>query len=224
MSIVFMRSFSAVGDTRIFRVDVDGSDLIELKGGPAFSPSWSPSGSQIAFSRDDGSGLSSIHLMSAVGADLTMLEIAKGAYGSLSWSPDGSRLGFEGIGTIGSVGADGADPTYVDTPAQGKTAFPFWAPDGSGLAFVHAPNNCDAGACNHGTRDFNIFFAPQSGGDIVNITLDRVEGAIDEPDWQPFYPFLGDANCTGSVDSVDAASSLDALLILQYTAGLLDQL
>ena len=100
-----------------------------------FNPTYSPDGTQIAYS--DGIGDNS-HLLQVMNADGSGTHVIVGeqqghTMHNLAWSPDGERLVF-GLGRssgIYIVGADGSGLTLVIPDAT----YPYWSPDGSRISY-----------------------------------------------------------------------------------------
>jgi len=127
-------------------IDASGGQERSITGGSNYywidtSPSWSPDGRRIAFSREDAFGRTKngVYGIYVVGADGKGLRrIAKRAAVAVDWSPDGSSLafvtGFWSTGASGRVGtiglATGATRTFALAGAQDVA----WAPDGRMLA------------------------------------------------------------------------------------------
>jgi TolB protein len=122
---------SASGNARIFIVNRDGTGLRQLtiENNPQYgsteddSPSWSPDGQQIAFSR--------LGLLYLINADGTGID-STGVIGHHpAWSPDGTQIAF----------ADGAiyvmDKSFTPRrlTASGGDFMPRWSPDGHQLVF-----------------------------------------------------------------------------------------
>lgn len=122
---------------RIFVVNRDGTGLRQLTpevAGTDYkyddSPSWSPDGTRLAFSRSgelylinaDGTGLISTHV---IGEDP-------------AWSPDGTQIAYGSIngGINGLFVMDGSfNSRRLTTPPQADQ-MPRWSPDGSQLVFA----------------------------------------------------------------------------------------
>ena len=169
-------------DGKIYRVNVDGSALIQLSAGPADSePAWSPDGGSIAFSRGGQAG--GIYVMSADGGDPVR---RANAGGSPTWSPDGQWVGFacradlEGAVCKVRANDDGAAPVTV-VVRRGYLAYPAWSPDGTRIAF---------------SSDWNMF----------DYWLDLWQASLDG---SPFTMILGSANLNPGFDRVQPAWSPD---------------
>jgi tol-pal system beta propeller repeat protein TolB len=143
-------------------------------------PTWSPDGTKIAFSRDDGSGWVSLYVMNADGSTVTRLTNPGTANDyEPAWSPDGTKIAFQrnrdGNVEIYVMNADGSDTTRL-TDSPGDDLAPSWSPDGSQLAFV---SNRGGGSPLH---DIWIMNADASGA--RNLTLSATASDHD-PAWSP---------------------------------------
>ena len=78
------------GDSGIFVINPDGSQMEQLSYGVDGQPSWSGSGSQIAFVRND----SSIYILNVADNSLTQFTTSGDVEYAPSWSPDDTHLIF----------------------------------------------------------------------------------------------------------------------------------
>src|SRR5262249_15382681 len=127
--------------------------------------SWSPDGTQLAFTRGGGSSNKEVWLVNADGSGLKRLTFSagKGNRSSFynysenpSWSPDGETIAFDGerkssvlvrpqVFTIRTDGTGEHQVTHAATPAflpawspAGKILFEQWVGKYSGSAFLHS--------------------------------------------------------------------------------------
>jgi dipeptidyl aminopeptidase/acylaminoacyl peptidase len=165
------------GDTAIYTVDVDGSDveLITDKPGCDEDPAFSLSGAQIAFT-SCRSGSPQIYVMNADGSDVTRVTHDDGADANPAWAPDGSRLAFDSSRDDGrriyTIQPDGSDELQI-TVGPNDLA-PAWSPDGRTIAY------------QSGSREAVVLTSPSGSGDVV------VGYGIGTPAWQP----VGSSGCT----------------------------
>jgi Tol biopolymer transport system component len=105
----------------IFSMAADGSALRQLTHtGQDYNPSWSPDGTKIAFTRQDGPMESDIFTMAGDGTDVTRLTDDGNGRTNLDpiWSPDGTMIAFiagrtGGPGPVVVMDADGTNPTKL---------------------------------------------------------------------------------------------------------------
>ncbi|MCH8293769.1 PD40 domain-containing protein, partial [Candidatus Poribacteria bacterium] len=82
------------GDDMIDVIDLETKQIRRLVGDRYNRhPAWSPDGSKIAFSRDDGIG--NIYVMNSDGSNMVKLTDGQGAKRAPAWSPDGQHIVYE---------------------------------------------------------------------------------------------------------------------------------
>lgn len=157
------------GNEEIYVVEPEGSGLTRLTVDPAAdrSPSWSPDGSRIVFSRTTSEG-SDLWVMDADGANQVPLATAEEDETEPAWSPDGSTIAYTqrtggGSSAIALMDADGDRRRSLAIGLPNGHS-PTWAPDGSRLVF-------DAGA---------QLYSVSPGGDDL-----RALGGGRTADWCP---------------------------------------
>ena len=130
------------GAPKIYLMNIDGSDIMQLTTGPHADsrPSWSPDGRRIVFARAGDAAACGIYVMSADGSGLRRLTSACGDI-TPAWSPDGGRIAF-GRWTLGSLSTgiyvmntDGSNLTRLTESLH--DAYPAWSTDGRMIAFNH---------------------------------------------------------------------------------------
>lgn len=110
---------------RIFSISPDGESLKQLtNNGPAgaYSPVYSPDGSQIAYTQDGRAGVIGIYVMGADGSSPRMLtQFGKFAVATPSWSPTGNQVVFSST----EAACEGCPGTTMDifTARVPKPAF-----------------------------------------------------------------------------------------------------
>lgn len=130
----------------IYTIGPDGAFLSRLTEDAASdnNPSWSPDGSQIAFSSTRSNNVPEIFIMEADGRNVRKITTTAAGSASLApaWSPDGSRMLYvlqsdsTGERDICSMDADGGNVVQLTTDGKGNH-FPCWSPDGTQIAFEH---------------------------------------------------------------------------------------
>jgi hypothetical protein len=177
---------AATGNTDIYVVNADGTDLVRLTDDPMmeYAPTWSPDGSRIAFEAYDlatGGNPPSplrLYMMNADGTDMEALgpENVEGP----SWSPDGTEIAFVDTetGWIMAIHPDGTALRRIVDVAElvggvhlvyGAT----WSPDGTQIAFMAGPDSTDT----------HIYIVRRDGSDVRQVTDGPAPDA--EPAWQP---------------------------------------
>jgi len=192
--IAFTRVDNRVGESEIFVVKPDGSDLNKLATKPVGDhfPDWSPNGMRLAFEayQDLSSYNIDLYVMNADGSRLkriTKEPTPPDRYDSThhrmpSWSPDGTRIAFlrgrwkpfaeENTGGIYTIRADGTDLRQLTDDARDE--YPAWSPDGKTIAFNRLTKTSGG-----------IYTVNADGGGLRQLT-DPPQGFWDsEPSWSP---------------------------------------
>jgi TolB protein len=132
---------TARGDTDIFVSKLDGSDRTNVTNNPAVdtSPTWAPSGRQIAFASKREDSLQ-LYICDADGTNVRRLLKDGGEADSPSWSPEGKWVAFHWkprrTGQFDIYLAEvSSGKIYQLTSSSGNNTNPSWAPDGRHLAF-----------------------------------------------------------------------------------------
>jgi Tol biopolymer transport system component/DNA-binding winged helix-turn-helix (wHTH) protein len=137
-------------------------------GGTQDGPTFSPDGSQVAFTwRPPDSDNDDIYLLTIGDLQATRLTTDRKADMSPAWSPDGRQIAF--IRRDGSAGeillispAGGTEQKVVDTAGTAVA----WSPDSKTLAFNDRPPGEDA---------HSIFLVPAAGGAPRRVTFPAAE-------------------------------------------------
>jgi Tol biopolymer transport system component len=124
-------------------------------------PTWSPDGTQIAFTSNELDDFQDIWVMDADGSDPTRLTSTIGFDAFPEWSPDGTKIVFDSdrsaIDDIWVIDADGGNPTRL-TAGPKVDEYPDWSPDGAKITF---------------TRNGNIWVMDADGSDETQLTFLR---------------------------------------------------
>jgi len=178
--IVFDQGEDALwGD--LYKINADGRDLVKLFNRQEFNfnhsghPTWSPDGTQIAFSALVGSDSHwEIWRMDMESGELEEFEDAKGGMNP-SWSPEGTKLAFvvwENNADIRTINFDGSGLRTVIEDSANDTD-PDWSPDGSKIVF----------SSDRDGEDGEIYIMSVLGSDITQLTDNQVNEF--DPSWSP---------------------------------------
>jgi uncharacterized repeat protein (TIGR01451 family) len=136
-TIVFDRYDDDLGVTKIFVMNADGSNPVDL--GPGFSPSWSADGTKIVYTEGDGETFD-LWTMNADGSNKTRLTENYSSHSPV-WSPAGNRIAFvsqhEGGWHVYMIDADGQNQArlQISDSAIFEESAPLWNHDGSKVIF-----------------------------------------------------------------------------------------
>jgi Tol biopolymer transport system component len=107
-------------------------------------PTWSPDGTQIAYTSNAEDVFQDIWVMDADGKNQTRLTMNEAFDAFPEWSPDGTKIAFTSdrdvVDDIWVMDPDGDNPTRL-TSGQGVDERPDWSPDGARLVFSRNGRN-----------------------------------------------------------------------------------
>jgi TolB protein len=152
----------------LYLVRPDGTDLKRLTALPDYngSPSWSPDGTQVAFTSDRG-GDFEVYTMAPDGTGQQELIALPSSHAR--WSRDGSRILFHGhdprdtsedpVTIVSVIPADASSPPQRLT--DGNDFLPDWSPDERWISFQRLTG-----------KRAELFVIPAAGGDAIRLTWD----------------------------------------------------
>jgi Tol biopolymer transport system component len=169
---VFFSTRSGNGD--VFLMNTDGSGVTQLTDDPGTDiwPDWSVDGSLIVFT-STRSGHAAVYTMQPDGSDVRKLTDDGMEAGQADWSPDGTKLAL--VNNYCSKCPHGRPQSdiFVLTLATGElqqlthtfgnNLNPEWSPDGTMIAFWHAP-------ANPFQNNTDIYVMNADGSDLTNVT------------------------------------------------------
>jgi Tol biopolymer transport system component len=138
--VVFGRFDPAVGDTLMFTVNPDGSDLQQIEPFPVECPHWSPDGTRIATCGGPTGGATLIvNLVTGIDREIPMADPTLFT-ACFVWTPDARRLACESFNDDGSRNgiytirvSDGRGLRQLTSVPGGDDIPCDYSPDGSGL-------------------------------------------------------------------------------------------
>lgn len=122
--------------------DIDAGVLNRVPEGPPTTghsfPTYSPDGSQIAFSVNGG-----IWIVNNDGTNPNLITFEGDS--QPSWSPDGTKIAFSstrtGVAQIFTITPIGTDVTNISNDPNSQDRFPAFSPDGTKIAFQRTPTS-----------------------------------------------------------------------------------
>jgi TolB protein len=179
-SIVYSQVRNAGQPLWVVQPDGTGAHRLTTgEGSSDSSPSISPDGQTVAFTRTDKNG-SAIYTIGIDGGGATRLVGAPAM--DPTWSPDGSQIAFAGSpgGPYGIyvIGADGTNPRIVEGTGEISVGHPTWSPDGASIAFEGTNSAPESGAT------WDIYTTPVDGGGLKNLSQTPNASEI-TPVWSP---------------------------------------
>ncbi|MFH1573471.1 MAG: DPP IV N-terminal domain-containing protein [Acidobacteriota bacterium] len=166
------------GDSDLHVSKLDGSERRNITNHPAIdgSPTWSPSGMQIAFT-SDRQGTSQIYICDSDGANVRRIVTEGGDADAPTWSPDGRWIAFHWRPRFGDnyniyLAEASTGKLFQVTSGSGSNESPTWAPDSRHLAFQ-----------SNRTGGFQIYIGAVDRPEVRMVTRD---GANTGPAWSGY--------------------------------------
>ncbi len=167
--------FNTVGG--LYQLDIRTGILTELLFGDNYDDlSWSPDGTQVAFSAIRfPSPNHEIYILNTKNGNITQL--TSNSYADLepAWSPDGQKIAFayrdRSTYGIATIGVDGTNQVRITEMAE-KENSPSWSPDGQKIAFASERD------------DSTNIYIMQADGSGVNQVTTGSDPSIN-PAWSP---------------------------------------
>lgn len=138
--VVFARFVG--GTSRIYSINIDGSNEREIGSVPGRSPAFSPDGSRLVYMAGDSWTTTKLMVAESDGSHARQINDGGSIAWNNRWSPDGRRIAFTGRNAeqglaIFVMNSDGSDLNQVThlAAAEGNAQWPAWSPDGHQLAF-----------------------------------------------------------------------------------------
>jgi TolB protein len=169
------------GTQQMFVVNADGTGQRQIGDTTleGHDPTWSPTGTRIAFGGGRFDADRGIYVMNADGSATRRLgPLDPGAFGFSAprWSPKGDRIAFSEVSAsrrrIFVVDLEGASSRDLSPAGPGDDSDPAWSPDGTRLAWHRGPTAVPVGQFVVGSAD----------GSDESVLSPAVVGA---PTWSP---------------------------------------
>ncbi|MBP1595117.1 MAG: putative tolB protein [Acidobacteria bacterium] len=167
----------AKGNLDIYISRLDGTERRNITNSPAVntSPTWAPSGNQIAFISNRG-GTPQIYICDTDGANIRRIVKEGGDADSPAWSPDGRLIAFHWKPRMAEnydifIAEVSSARIWQLTSDSGSNESPSWAPDGRHIAFQSSRSGSD---------QIYIMLAETNSREIRMVTS---QGANTSPAW-----------------------------------------
>ena len=148
-----------------------------------WKPSWSPDGTQVAFS-SSRAGNYEIYVMDSDGSNPRRLTDHPAEDWFPSWSPDGRHIAYvsgrDGNYAIYAIGSDGSNPRNLTNDSY-RHYYPSWSPDGRHIAFVTMRNSIPAIYMMDSDGSNRLLLTIDSGGSGLRLGLPMANTSPSSP-------------------------------------------
>ena len=172
--------------------------------GTEASPTFSPDGTQVAYTWDGGKPQDSQIYVRVVGSP-SALQLTTGPGQSTfpSWSPDGRQIAYQaqrngiwGVYLISRLGGQERRIGNASAQLLGQSGQLSWTPDGKHLAFARSYDDL-----NPEPESGAIILLPVDGGDTKTLLSPKQGERFQDPDFHPSEPRLAFVACQGATGS-----------------------
>ena len=206
--------FADAGDITVYqstrRMNLTDSSALES------SPSWSPDGSRILFTRRDEGGNGDLFAMASDGTDEEQLTSTPMSEEGAGWSPDGTEIAFSTFtegdgGAVWVMAADGTQRRRIYAEPTAFVGFQDWSPDGRSLLL---------GIDRGGGGELDLYVIGVDGTGLVQLTTAGGDdsGGRWRPDGQQIV-FWSDGNPQGPGVYLMESDGSEPTKILADTLG-----
>jgi Tol biopolymer transport system component len=193
------RTYEHYRNNEILSKTIAGATPARLSKHPATdaSPTWSPSGAQIAFESNRNGDWSSyndsdIYVMNANGTKVHEVTFSNAFDGDPAWGRSG-KIAFEsmrtGKGDVWTISPSGSGETNLTANSTAFDGDPSWSPDGTKIAFTSERDNGDR----------EIYVMNADGSNQTRLTTSP--GFDENPSWSPDGSHIAfDTNRDGNLE------------------------
>ena len=174
--------FDGKATTRIYSIDPDGSNQIEIGQVPGQGADISPDGKQAVYNTSGSWTSTKLSVSNLDGSDAHQITDGSAIAWNRRWSPDGRMIAFSGKDSAGKLQvflmkADGTELRQLTkaSPSEGGAQVPAWSPDGRQIALQ----------VNRGKNYSEIWITEVSTGSTRKVSSHE-QAYLDE--WPAWFP------------------------------------